>query len=124
MASDRKKTPKLTIGQRIWHRYAEYVVAGETSRSWLIRYVPDRTWVPSAKLPKAFLSDDEWFFTEQEKLDWLYVQVHRYWIGEKITKKWRSSITADQLRQIAEIIGCGPQVDMPERLRPKVVKKD
>lgn len=93
---------------RIWDRNGERKIVGETQMSWL---VAERGMVALArsqprfreKVPKKPQSSRrEWFFSEKEMQDENWVDDHR----EEILKlAERNSLTADQLRKIAAIVG-------------------
>lgn len=100
MAS-KPKRPPIRIGTKLWRRYNSltHVVAGETSRSWLLTWDGRDAWIPMVKLRKRKLPDG-WMLDEQEWIDWKFAAKHARTIARVVERA-----TGSQLRQIAEIIG-------------------
>ena len=98
---------EANIYPRIWDLFGERKIIGETRVSWLVD--SGYFWSPSIKVPKKSPNKNgycpTWFFLESEREDRLYVLEHSSAIANKLYRHYMGELTADQLRQIAAIIG-------------------
>ena len=96
-----------SIFPRIWDLDRERSIIGETRVSWLVE--SGYLWVPpikvSKKTPNKIGSPPAWFFSELDQTERLYVIENASAIIGKLYRTYPIKVTADQLRQIAAIIG-------------------
>ena len=110
------------VGARLWHFdtinrvyardengrayggpiYAEYfqpaVIVGEEGRSWLVRH---EGWSSRIERVGKAQRRQRRYFTDTEKADDIFVQEHRYRLGERV----RRCDEAQVLRQVAALLG-------------------
>ena len=98
---------EATVYPRIWDLDGERKIIGETRLSWLVDSGLRRR--PSIKVSKKAPNKKDycptWFLLESEREDRLYVLEHSSAIANKLYRSYPGELTADQLRQIAAIIG-------------------
>ena len=97
----------ITIGMTIYriHSREFYTVAGETSRSWLLRRDGQRSWEADTEIPKRELPGG-WTLSRSEWEDAEFAINHRWKIRDCVLR-----VTPQQLRQIADIIGYKAEPD-------------
>ena len=95
------------IFPRIWDLDGERKIIGETRVSWLVE--SGSAWSPPIKVAKKNSNKEKfyprWFFSESDQTDRLYVIENASAIISKLYYTYPIKITAEQLRQIAAIIG-------------------
>jgi hypothetical protein len=91
-----KKEPGDLSASPIYREHwVKHPIIGETARSWLI----GPTWRPT-KIPKRGADPHLVLFNEKDVNDNVWCNIHRYQIQRLIP-----TLSPDQLRQVAELIG-------------------
>lgn len=94
----------IQVGSKLWSKYSPavvYVVSGETSRSWIVRYYGQHAFEEGFKLPKSKPLPPEYFLNERDWSDYWFDVNHR----DNILRWAGRFATLQQLRQIAELTG-------------------
>jgi len=109
--------PDIKVGSPIWNRQCiEGKIVGDTSRSWLVEWSNlDPRWNEPGKVPKKLKIDEyngpQYFFSKEECDNQRYLDMNRYPLSQFIEKS--RTISAANLRKIAELAGYDPQLHNP-----------